>query len=94
MIKIDDDFYVKAEGLDYSAYVYVDGINNKTKEATRNAKLVGYYPSILKALEGIRSYKVHNSMSDGIKSLDEAISLIRECDERLIESLKKWEGKK
>lgn len=91
MIKLNDDFYIKTEQYDYSAWVFASGKNPKTKEIVRSEKLIGYYPNVLSCLEAIRKYKVHKSIADNDLSLENAISLIRKVDNDFLNSLGKVE---
>lgn len=89
MIKIDNDCYIEAEQYDYSAWVYRDWINPKTKEVKRSPYRLGFYPSVLSALEAIKNYKVHNCISESVSSLQGALNDIREVLERFTADIKK-----
>lgn len=88
MIKVDDDYFIDVDPLNYIAYVIEDSYDKKSESIVRRQKLIGYYPNAFKALEAIRNYKIRKCIWSGDKTIEEAICEVRRLDMEFLERLK------
>lgn len=77
MIKIIDDYYVRADNFQFTA---LQGKNGKTKDGEDciTYRTLGYYTTLTGAIQGIRQFDTIEALSDGEWELDEAIDKIEE----------------
>lgn len=77
MIKIIDNYYVRADNFQFTA---LQGKPGKTKQGDDciTYRTLGYYTTLTGAIMGIRQFDTIEALSDGEWELDEAIKKIQE----------------
>lgn len=89
MIKLFDDWVIVVDDLSYAlARDLGSRIDKKTGKDRKNLKTYGYYGSIAKAIKAFSEELVRQELKDNIATLDEAVRIIRESNDRVKKLLK------
>lgn len=94
MIKLFDNWVVLVDKDNYTLAEYFgERLNKKTRKMEKDIKVYGYYMSLSAALNALRVYLIRQKLSDGCRSLSEAIQTIAEADDKIAKLLEsvKWE---
>lgn len=87
MIKVDDDYVIDLDGMNYIPKVKRTRINKVTKETYEDLETIGYYGTLKGAIRGLLDFKVRNLLMEGTKSLETALKCVqtayKEFDELL-----------
>lgn len=81
MIKIIDDWYVTIDE-NPTNYTVRRGTGAKDKKNTWRDKPCGHYGSLRLAIKAIRGLVIANELSEGSRTLSEAIQTIEDIDKR------------
>lgn len=88
MILIDDDFVIDVDINQY--IVKFDRHKTKTNKSGEEIKVfdtLGYYSRLDKAIRGVIDFKVKKMLSEGEKSLEEALLIIEMVTDQIDEKL-------
>lgn len=88
MMHLIDNYYIDTTGYG----VTLQTATGKDKNGERLYKPVGYYSNIEQAIEACTNKRISNRIADGMHSLDEGLSIIREERRVMRELLKKAMG--
>lgn len=89
MIKLFDDWVIVVDDLSYAlARDLGSRIDKKTGKDRKNLKTYGYYGSLAKALNAFAEELVRQELKDNVATLDEAVHIIRESNDRVEKLLK------
>lgn len=88
MVKVGDNYEIHAETIDYSAWVWVDSTNPKTKETKRVLHFIGYYSSPYNCLEAIFNYEAHNCLENDFESVHDAAKELKKVFDEFKEYVK------
>lgn len=89
MIKLFDDWVIVVDDLSYALARDLGArIDSKTGKERKNLKTYGYYGSIAKALKAFSEELVRQELKDNVATLDEAVHVIRESNNKVEKLLK------
>lgn len=81
MIKVIDDWYIEIES-NPTNYTLRRGSGRKDKKGRCRDKVYGYYGSLGNALKALRKEIATDELSQGFRTLSEAVRTIKEVDAR------------
>lgn len=89
MIKIDDDFYIKVDDMNYTLLrdMHKKTVDKKTGEETEVYKTLGYYSKIYGAISRLIRYKQAEKFESSDMSLEEALVFIKQTNDEFEEIL-------
>lgn len=88
MIKIIDDWYITVEANPIN-YTVRHGKGEKDKNSKMKDKGLAYFSTLRGAVKFIRGQIIAEELSDGLRTLGEALGAVSDIDARFEEILKK-----
>lgn len=84
MITLFDKWVIVVDNYSYQLAEYLgESVDKKTGRKSPNYRTYGYYRTLHEALDALRLYMIRKHLSDGTRTLKEAIDTIREDDEKI-----------
>jgi hypothetical protein len=89
MVRVNEDYVVDVDTLSYTAK---EDLHNTNKKGEPTYHTIGYYGTLKQALLGIFEYKARKSLSKGEKSLYEAVKVLSDIKNELMQAIDKAAG--
>lgn len=96
MITLFDNWVILVDNMNYTLAEYFGDTIRKDGKPEKNLKTYGYFASLSATLKSFRVYLIRQKLSDGSRTLSEAIQTIKEEDDRikkLLEGIEVDDGK-
>ena len=92
MIHVIDDYYVKINRNDFAVYKIKKVVSEEDGSIKEKKKSIGYHPSLSSALSAILSKRIQENIPKEHIELNQAIEMIKEMNNELLDSLHKIDG--
>jgi len=80
MIRVNDNYVIEVDPYNYTPK---ENLHRTDKNGDPLFKTIGYYNNLRSAVKGVLDYDIKKSLSDGDKSLYEAVRVLNEAYSRL-----------